>query len=292
MKSTEKTEKIVNAVGVSFSYEDGTNVLEKFDFNVKEGSFTALLGHNGSGKSSFARLLNGMLFPTEGTVYVTGIDTKNEETIFEVRKACGLVFQNPDNQIIASVVEDDVAFAPENLGVPPLEIRKRVDDALKSVGMYEYKDSAPQHLSGGQKQRVAIAGIVAMRPRIIVLDEPTAMLDPVGRREVIKTIKNLNKNYGITVILITHNMDEAAEADRISVMENGKIILDGTPKEVFSEYDTLIKTGLGVPQITELAHDLNVLGFPIDGNVLTVDEFVASVIKADFSKGTDNGYKN
>ena len=265
---------IVKAESVCFSYEDGTKVLKNFDFKIEKGSFTALLGHNGSGKSSFARLTNGILLPTEGTLYIDGIDTKNEETIFEVRKTCGLVFQNPDNQIITSIIEDDVAFAPENMGVEPAEIRKRVDYALKSVGMYEYRESSPQHLSGGQKQRVAIAGIVAMRPEIIVLDEPTAMLDPVGRNEVIKTVKELNELYGITVILITHNMEEAVLADRIAVMEDGEIILDGTPKEVFSEYEKLIATGLDVPQITSLAYELNKEGINIDSSILSVEEFV------------------
>lgn len=267
-------ENIIKADSVSFSYEDGTEVLSGLNFEIKKGSFTALLGHNGSGKSSFARLSNGILMPTEGVLYIDGIDTKNEETIFEVRKTCGLVFQNPDNQIITSIIEDDVAFAPENMGIEPEEIRSRVDHALKSVGMYEYREASPQHLSGGQKQRVAIAGIVAMRPQIIILDEPTAMLDPLGRKEVIKTIRELNKTYGITVVLITHNMEEAVLADRIAVMEDGKIILDGTPKEIFSEYDRLIKTGLDVPQITSLAYELNKSGINIDSNILSVDEFI------------------
>lgn len=271
--------KIIDSVDVSFSYEDGTSVLKNFNFNIEKGSFTALLGHNGSGKSSFARLLNGILLPDSGVLYVNGIDTKNEETIFEVRKSCGLVFQNPDNQIIASVIEDDVAFAPENLGIEPKEIRKRVDDALKSVDMYEYKDASPSHLSGGQKQRVAIAGIVAMRPEIIVLDEPTAMLDPKGRNEVMKTVKKLNKDYGITVILITHNMEEAVLADKIAVMENGEIILSGTPKEVFSEYEKLMDTGLDVPQITSLSYELKKSGLNIKSNILSVDEFIDEFLK-------------
>lgn len=272
-------DSIVKAQNIAFSYEDGTSVMENLDFTVEEGTFVALLGHNGSGKSSLARLLNGILLPTSGVLYIDNIDTKNEETIFEVRKTCGLVFQNPDNQIITSIIEDDVAFAPENMGVGPSEIRERVDNALKSVGMYEYKDSSPQHLSGGQKQRVAIAGIVAMRPKIIVLDEPTAMLDPVGRQEVMKTARDLNKTYGITVILITHNMEEAVLADRIAVMEDGKIILNGTPKEVFSEYEKLIATGLDVPQITSLAYELEKEGIPISGNILSVNEFVEEFLK-------------
>lgn len=272
-------ENIIKAESVSFSYDDGTEVLNSLNFEIKKGSFTALLGHNGSGKSSFARLSNGILLPTEGVLYIDGIDTKNEETIFEVRKTCGLVFQNPDNQIITSIIEDDVAFAPENMGVEPQEIRKRVDHALKSVGMYEYREASPQHLSGGQKQRIAIAGIVAMRPKIIILDEPTAMLDPLGRNEVINTVRELNEVYGITVVLITHNMEEAVLADRIAVMEDGKIILDGTPKEVFSEYDKLIKTGLDVPQITSLAYELNKDGVNIDADILSVDEFVDKILE-------------
>lgn len=268
---------IVKAKGVCFSYDDGTEVLKDFDFELKEGSLNVLLGHNGSGKSSFARLMNAILLPNEGVLYIDGIDTKNEEMLFEIRKTCGLVFQNPDNQIIASVIEDDVAFAPENLGIKPSEIRSRVDDALKSVGMYEYKDASPEHLSGGQKQRVAIAGIVAMRPKIIVLDEPTAMLDPRGRKEVMETVKELNLLYGITVLLITHNMDEAIFADRIAVIEDGKIILDGTPKEVFSEYERLIKTRLDVPQITSLAYELNKAGVDISPNILSVGEFVDEI---------------
>ncbi len=267
-------EKIIEVKDVSFSYEEGTKILENFNLNIEKGTVNALLGHNGSGKSSLSRLLNATLVPEEGVIYIDGVDTKNEETIFEVRKNCGLVFQNPDNQIVASIVEDDIAFAPENLGVEPQEIRKRVDDALKNVGMYDYKDSSPHHLSGGQKQRVAIAGIVAMRPKIIVLDEPTAMLDPVGRGEVIKTVMRLNKEFGITVVIITHNMEEAISADRIIVIEKGKILLDGTPKEVFLEYDTMKNTGLDVPQITQLSHKLFKAGILNDGCILDIDEFL------------------
>ncbi len=273
----EKNKKIIDAKRVSFSYEDNNKILEDFSLEIEEGSFVALLGHNGSGKSSLSKLFNATLIPDEGVIYIDGIDTKNEETLFEVRKTCGLVFQNPDNQIIASIVEDDVAFAPENLGVPPLEIRKRVDEALKNVGMYEYKNSSPYHLSGGQKQRVAIAGIVAMRPKIIVLDEPTAMLDPLGRSEVIKTVMRLNKEFGITVVIITHNMEEAINADRIIVIEEGKILLDGKPKEVFGEYDVLKNTGLDVPQITQLSHKLFKEGIFEDGCILDTDEFIKKI---------------
>lgn len=270
--------EIIQAENISFSYEEGSKVLENFNLNIEKGSFVALLGHNGSGKSSLSKLFNATLVPDNGIIYIDGIDTKNEETVFEVRKTCGLVFQNPDNQIIASIVEDDVAFAPENLGIEPAEIRKRVDEALKNVGMYEYKNSSPYHLSGGQKQRVAIAGIIAMRPEIIVLDEPTAMLDPLGRKEVIKTIMKLNKEFGITVVLITHNMEEAINADRVVVIEKGKILLDGTPKEIFSQYEILKNTGLDVPQITQLSYKLNKAGFDIDSCVLSVDEFLEKIV--------------
>ncbi|MBQ7951225.1 MAG: energy-coupling factor transporter ATPase [Clostridia bacterium] len=272
--------EIIKTENLTFGYEDSQKkVLEQFNLTIEKGSFTALLGHNGSGKSSLAKLFNAVLLPTGGTVYVSGMDTKNEALLLEIRKNCGLVFQNPDNQLVASIIEDDVAFAPENLGVPSEEIRKRVDDALKCVGMYEYRLSSPQHLSGGQKQRVAIAGIVAMRPSVIVLDEPTAMLDPRGRKEVVETILRLNREYGITAILITHNMEEAALADRIVVMEKGKILLDGTPEEIFSQYEILKKTGLDVPQITELSYQLHQAGLNIDSCILSVDELVEQITK-------------
>ena len=271
-------ENIITTQGLYFSYEENVPVIKNLNLNIEKGSFVALLGHNGSGKSSLTGLLNAIYLPTDGVVYIDGIDTKIEATMFDVRKTCGLVFQNPDNQIIASIVEDDVAFALENLGVESSEIRSRVDEALKNVGLYEYRTSSPHHLSGGQKQRVAIAGIIAMRPKIIVLDEPTAMLDPVGRDEVIKTVVRLNKEYGITVLLITHNMEEAITADRICVMENGNIILDGTPREIFSRYDELKKTGLDVPQITQLSHKLKKSGFPIDDCILSVDEFLEKIV--------------
>ncbi len=271
-------DNIVSTRDLCFSYEEDTPVIKNLNLDIEKGSFVALLGHNGSGKSSLTGLLNALHLPSDGTVYIDGIDTKNEETVFEVRKTCGVVFQNPDNQIIASVVEDDVAFALENLGVESKEIRKRVDEALKNVDLYEYRNRSPHHLSGGQKQRVAIAGIIAMRPKIIVLDEPTAMLDPKGREEVINTVIKLNKEYNITVILITHNMEEAIKADRIVVMEKGKIILDGTPKEVFSQYEILKNTGLDVPQITSLSHKLKENGFPIDDCILSIDEFLEKIV--------------
>lgn len=272
--------EIIKAENLTFRYEDSAKkVLEQFHLTIEKGSFTALLGHNGSGKSSLAKLFNGILLPEGGSVYVSGMDTKNEELLLEIRKNCGLVFQNPDNQLVASIIEDDVAFAPENLGVPSGEIRERVDDALKCVGMYEYRLRSPHHLSGGQKQRVAIAGIVAMRPSVIVLDEPTAMLDPKGRKEVVETILRLNRDYGITAILITHNMEEAALADRVVVMEKGKILLDGTPKEIFSQYEILKQTGLDVPQITELSYKLHQAGFPVESCILSADELVEQILR-------------
>lgn len=272
--------EIIKAENLTFRYEDSAKkVLEQFNLTIEKGAFTALLGHNGSGKSSLAKLFNGILLPEGGSVYVSGMDTKNEELLLEIRKNCGLVFQNPDNQLVASIIEDDVAFAPENLGVPSEEIRQRVDDALKCVGMYEYRLRSPHHLSGGQKQRVAIAGIVAMRPSVIVLDEPTAMLDPKGRKEVVETILRLNHDYGITAILITHNMEEAALADRVVVMEKGKILLDGMPKEIFSQYEILKQTGLDVPQITELSYKLHQAGFPVESCILSTDELVEQIVK-------------
>ena len=220
---------------------------------------TAVLGHNGCGKSTFAKHLNAILLPSGGTVYIDGIDTKDENRIYDIRQRVGMVFQNPDNQIVATIVEEDVAFALENLGVEPNEIRRRVDEALKAVGMYEYRMHAPHQLSGGQKQRVAIAGIIAMRPRCIVLDEPTAMLDPKGRSEVMKTVKELNSKYGITIILITHYMEEAAQCERIIVMDKGKVLMDDSPKQVFSRVEELKAVGLDVPQVTELIYELNKL---------------------------------
>jgi len=269
---------IIETKELSFSYDEEKVIIENLDLSIKKGSFTALLGHNGSGKSTLARLFNAILLPSGGTVYVAGLNTRSDD-LYEVRKNCGLVFQNPDNQIIASIIEEDVAFAPENMGVPQKEIRERVDEALRSVGMYEYKDQSLHHLSGGQKQRIAIAGIVAMRPAIIVLDEPTAMLDPKGRLEVMNTIKKLNEGYNITSVLITHNMDEAARADRIVVLEKGKILLDGTPREIFSQYEILKKTGLDVPQITALAYELEKEGIPIRKDVLTVSEMADEILK-------------
>ena len=247
--------------------------------DIEAGSFVAVLGHNGSGKSTLAKHLNAILLPSGGKVYVDGIDTMDEERLLDIRRTVGMVFQNPDNQIVANVVEEDVAFAPENLGVPPEEIRRRVDDALKTVGMYEYREHAPHLLSGGQKQRVAIAGVLAMAPRCIVLDEPTAMLDPTGRAEVMRTIKTLNRTSGVTVVLITHHMDEAAQADRLVVMAKGKVVADGTPKAVFSHVEELRAVGLTVPDTTQLLWALRQEGLDVPLDALS-DEECAEALKA------------
>lgn len=246
-------------------------ILKDVSLSIKKGSFTAILGHNGSGKSTFAKHINAILLPEEGTMLVDGLDTKEEQNLFDIRQKAGMVFQNPDNQIVATIVEEDVAFAPENLGVEPTEIRRRVDEALKTVGMYEYRNHAPSQLSGGQKQRVAIAGVIAMQPDCIVLDEPTAMLDPQGRQEVIETIHRLNREQGITIVLITHYMEEAAEADRVVVIDGGKVVLDDAPEKVFSQVDRMKSLGLDVPQVTELAWELKQAGFPISTEIITED---------------------
>lgn len=245
---------------VSFAYgtEEGgetVDVLENLNLNIEKGSFVAVLGHNGSGKSTIAKLTNGILFPQSGKVLVDGMETKPDDSIYDIRKKVGMVFQNPDNQIVASIVEEDVAFGVENLGIPPKECRRRVDDALKTVGMYELREKAPHKLSGGQKQRVAVAGIIAMRPQCIVLDEPTAMLDPSGRAEVMDTVKRLNREEGITIVLITHYMDEAVQADRVIVMDSGEIKMDDTPKNVFARVEEIKAMGLDVPQATELIYE-------------------------------------
>ena len=255
------------------------DILKDISLSIDKGDFVALLGHNGSGKSTFAKHMNAILLPSAGTMTVDGIDTKDESQRFTLRSHVGMVFQNPDNQIVATIVEEDVAFGPENLGIPPQEIRERVDDALKAVEMYEYREHAPSQLSGGQKQRVAIAGIIAMRPDCIVLDEPTAMLDPSGRREVMNTIHMLNREYGITIVLISHYMEEAAQANRVVVMDDGKVVLDNTPKEVFSHVETLKKIGLDVPQVTELAYRLQQAGCPVDVHMISEEECVASLTK-------------
>lgn len=269
---------MIKAENVHFSYGD-KEILKGVSLDIKEGEFISILGHNGSGKSTFAKLINGILTTKIGKITVDGLDVSNEDNLFDVRKLVGMVFQNPDNQIVSAIVEEDVAFAPENLGVEPIEIRKRVDESLKAVNMYDYRLHAPSQLSGGQKQRVAIAGIIAMRPKYIVLDEPTAMLDPSGRAEVLQTIKKLKEDFGITIILITHYMEEAVQSDRVVVIDDGKILLDGTPKDVFSYYDILKKVGLDVPQVTEVAYQLNSLGIDIKSNVLTEDELVNELVK-------------
>ena len=252
--------------------------IDGVDLEIEEGSFTAILGHNGSGKSTLAKHINGLLLPTEGTVWVGEIDTKEEDRIWDVRKTAGMVFQNPDNQIIGNIVEEDVGFGPENIGVPTDEIWKRVDESLKAVGMTAYRKQSPNKLSGGQKQRVAIAGGMAMRPRCIILDEPTAMLDPNGRKEVIRTIRQLNQAEGITVLLITHYMEEAIDADRIIVMDDGKIVMDGKPKEIFSRVRELKTYGLDVPQATELAFELKEAGMPLSDGILSREELVKELL--------------
>ena len=249
-------------------------VLKDVSLEIPKGQFVALLGHNGSGKSTLARSFNAIMLPEGGKVYVDGMDTSDEKLLYEIRKKAGMVFQNPDNQLVATIVEEDIAFGPENLGLPSDEIRARVDNALKTVGMYAYIHHAPHMLSGGQKQRIAIAGVLAMKPQCIVLDESTAMLDPEGRKEVMDTIKKLNTEMGITVILITHYMEEAAQADRIVVLENGKLVMDGTPKEVFDREEELKALKLGVPEITELAHALNKRGINFGKGVLSEEEFM------------------
>lgn len=275
-------EPMIKAEELVYNYkteDEKTEVsaLKKVNLDIKKGEFVVIIGHNGSGKSTLAKQMNALLIPTKGKMLVKGMDTTDEKHLWDIRQSTGMVFQNPDNQIVATIVEEDVAFGPENLGVPPAEIRIRVDDALKTVDMTEFMKHGPHLLSGGQKQRVAIAGVLAMKPECIVLDEPTAMLDPSGRREVIDTIKKLNKEENITIILITHYMEEAVDADRVVVMEDGQIILSGTPKEVFSKVDELKRLGLDVPQVTELAHELKKEGIPIPCDILTIDEMVVQL---------------
>lgn len=253
--------------------------LEGVDIDIEKGQFVAILGHNGSGKSTLAKHMNAILRPSEGTMWVEGLDTSEEKNVWEVRRKAGMVFQNPDNQIIASVVEEDVGFGPENMGVPTDEIWKRVEESLSSVGMLQFRSHSPNKLSGGQKQRVAIAGVVAMEPECIVLDEPTAMLDPSGRKEVIKTAQLLNQEKGVTVILITHYMEEVVDADKVFVMDKGRIVMEGTPREIFSQVDTLKKYRLDVPQITLLADELKKAGLPIPAGILTREELVRELTR-------------
>ena len=269
----------IKAQGISFSYhvEEGqqpVSVFEDLDVTIHEGELTAVLGHNGSGKSTFAKHINALLTPTEGTLWVEGMNTRDESELWNIRQNAGMVFQNPDNQIIGTIVEEDVGFGPENLGVPTDEIWQRVEESLKAVGMYKYRKHSPNKLSGGQKQRVAIAGVMAMHPRCIVLDEPTAMLDPHGRKSVIETVKKLNKEEGITVILITHYMEEVIEADHVFVMDDGNLVMDGTPREVFSQVEKLKELRLDVPQATLLAYELQKKGFPLRDGILSNEELV------------------
>lgn len=278
-------EPILSTKHISFAYDNYEEnkippvVLDDVTLDIAPGEFVAVLGHNGSGKSTLAKHFNAILLPSAGTVYVGGIDTKDEDKLYDIRQTAGMVFQNPDNQLVATIVEEDVAFALENLGVEPTEIRRRVDESLKAVGMYEYREHSPHQLSGGQKQRIAIAGIIAMRPRCIVLDEPTAMLDPQGRREVLKTIRQLGKQFGITVVLITHYMDEAAQCDRVVVVDGGKMILDGTPKQVFSHVEQIKGVGLDVPQVTELAYLLRQAGYSLPDDIIFEEECVQAIEK-------------
>lgn len=279
------SENIIEFQNVSFRYEADESekplplCVENVSLNIKKGDFVAVLGHNGSGKSTLAKLSNSILIPESGRVLVDGVDTADESLSYDIRRTVGVVFQNPDNQIVASIVEEDVAFGPENLGVPPNELRRRVDDALKAVGMYEYRHHEPHKLSGGQKQRVAIAGMIAMLPECIVLDEPTAMLDPKGRKEVMDTVRRLNRERGMTVVFITHFMEEAATADRVVVMDNAKILLDGTPQAVFSKAELLKKIGLDVPKAAALAAELRANGIPIRDGVFTADALADNILE-------------
>ncbi len=264
---------MISVKNLYFKYdEDRENALNSVNLEINKGEFVAVLGSNGCGKSTLAKHFNAILTPTQGEVLIDGMDTNNYENTFKIRQRVGMVFQNPDNQIVATIVEEDVAFALENLGVEPNEIRKRIDDAMEKTGVYKFKDKAPHQLSGGQKQRVAIAGIIAMRPDYIVLDEPTAMLDPEGRRKVLKTIKYLNEEFNITVILITHYMDEAAQADRVIVMNEGKILADNNPKEIFSKVEWIKSLSLDVPQTSEIAHELSKEGFNLSTKAISIDE--------------------
>lgn len=268
--------------------EDILRALDDVTLEVQKGEFVAILGHNGSGKSTVAKHINALLSPTEGAVFVNDMDTQDEEHLWDIRRSAGMVFQNPDNQIIATVVEEDVAFGPENIGVPTEEIWRRVEESLTAVGMTAYRAHSPNKLSGGQKQRVAIAGIMAMRPDCIILDEPTAMLDPVGRKEVMKTVHELNKAEGVTILLITHYMDEVIDADRVIVMDEGKIVMQGTPRQVFSQVDKLKGYRLDVPQVTELAYMLKKQGVPMPDGILTVEEFTEAytAAKAKYAGGS------
>lgn len=280
--SLKNHEDIIVAENVTFEYyrrdEEGnvegiTTAVDNVSLTMQKGDFVAVLGHNGSGKSTFAKHINALLYPTEGTLYVDGIDTSDEERLLDIRQSAGMVFQNPDNQIVCTLVDEEVAFGPENIGVPSEEIWERVEKSLKAVGMYEYRNASPNKLSGGQKQRIAIAGIVAMKPKCIVLDEPTAMLDPHGRKDVMKVLHELNRREGVTIILITHYMDEVIDADKVFVMDDGKLVMQGKPREIFSQVDRLKELRLDVPQVTELAYELRKSGLDMPDGILTHEEF-------------------
>lgn len=258
----------------SYIEDEVVAAVKNVSLDIKKGEFVVILGHNGSGKSTLSKMMNGLLMPTSGEIFVTGINTKDEDKIWDIRQKAGIVFQNPDNQIVATIVEEDVAFGPENQGIDPIEIRKRVDESLRIVEMSEYKKHAPHLLSGGQKQRVAIAGILAMNPDCIILDEPTSMLDPIGRIEVMKTIKKLNKEEGKTIVLITHYMDEAVQGDRVMLMSQGEIVMEGSPREIFSQVEKVKELGLDVPQVTELAFELKKEGIDIDEDILSIEELL------------------
>lgn len=280
--------KMVKAEGLTYEYikmletdhgteEEKVAALKAVNLEIEKGEFVVVLGHNGSGKSTFAKHINALLEPTGGTLWVKGMDTQNGELVWDIRQTAGMVFQNPDNQLVATVVEEDIAFGPENMGIAPEEIRRRVNDALATVRMQAYAKHTPSKLSGGQKQRIAIAGVLAMKPDCIVLDEPTAMLDPVGRKEVMETIERLNKEEGITIILITHYMDEAVRGDRVYVIDDGELVMEGKPKEIFSQVERLQKYGLDVPQVTEVAHLLRKEGVDLPADILTVEEMVGAL---------------
>ena len=281
---------IVQAKNLTFEYirrdEEGnvegiTTAVDNVNIDTKAGDFVAVLGHNGSGKSTFAKHLNALVMPTEGTVYVDGMDTKDADNILKVRQTAGMVFQNPDNQIVGTLVDEEVGFGPENIGVPTEEIWERVEKSLKAVGMYKFRNASPNKLSGGQKQRVAIAGIVAMKPKCIVLDEPTAMLDPLGRKEVINVLHELNQKEGVTIILITHYMEEVIDADHVFVMDGGKLVMEGTPRQVFSQVDKLKSLRLDVPQVTELAYELKKAGLPVKDGIIRNEELVEELKRLD-----------
>ena len=289
----EKIVGIVQAKDLTFEYirrdEEGnvegiTTAVDNVNIDIKAGDFVAVLGHNGSGKSTFAKHLNALVMPTEGTVYVDGMDTKDADNTLKVRQTAGMVFQIPDNQIVGTLVDEEVGFGPENIGVPTEEIWERVEKSLKAVGMYKFRNASPNKLSGGQKQRVAIAGIVAMKPKCIVLDEPTAMLDPLGRKEVIHVLHELNKKEGVTIILITHYMEEVIDADHVFVMDNGKVVMEGTPRQIFSQVDKLKELRLDVPQVTELAYELKKEGLPVKDGIIRNEELVEEIKRLDLLK--------